>query len=135
MEAKVTSTYFNHPSQDNSTNYYISLGPRDNAAHYMSQQIGQFPPKRVKYQHCHQFFFFFLVHSSSSTGELSLLSTNQRKGWSNWVNSSQNTSSEVFWVPNIASSSFVELPEAGSRSKSSSKIKNELSSPNLFQVT
>ena len=62
--------YFNHPSQGNSVNYYIILGPRDKAAPPTSQQIGQFPPKRVKYRHRHPFLFFI---SSSSTVELSLL--------------------------------------------------------------
>ena len=51
----VKSIYFNHPSQGNSTNYYIILGPRDKAAPPTSQQINKFPPKRVKYRralHC-----------------------------------------------------------------------------------
>ena len=42
-----------------------------------SQQIGQFPLKRVKYRHGHPFFFF--LSSSSFTEELSLLPTNQRQ--------------------------------------------------------
>ena len=37
------------------------------AATPTSQQIGQFPPKRVKYQHRHPFFFFFLPHSQESS--------------------------------------------------------------------
>ena len=40
--------YFNHPSQGNSTNYYLILGLRDKAAPPTSQQINKFPPKRVK---------------------------------------------------------------------------------------
>jgi len=48
MQAKVKSVYFNHPSQGNSTNYYLILGPRDKAAPPTSQQINKFPPKRVK---------------------------------------------------------------------------------------
>ena len=63
---KVKSIYFNHPSQDDSTNYYIILGPRDKAASPTSQQTGQFPPKRVKYRHCHP-FFFLLPHPQESS--------------------------------------------------------------------
>ena len=37
--SQVKSLYFNHPSQGNSTNYYVILGPRDNAAPPTSQQI------------------------------------------------------------------------------------------------
>ena len=48
MYAKVKSICFNHPPQGNSTNYYLILGPRDKAAPPTSQQIKQFPPKRVK---------------------------------------------------------------------------------------
>ena len=54
--SQAKSVYFNHPSQGNSTNYYIVLGPRDKAAPPTSQQIGQFPLKRVKSQHRHPFF-------------------------------------------------------------------------------
>ena len=39
MLAKVKSVYFHHPSQGNSTNYYLNLGPRDKAAPPTSQQI------------------------------------------------------------------------------------------------
>ena len=39
MLAKVKSVYFNHPSQGNSTNYYLILGPWDKAAPPTSQQI------------------------------------------------------------------------------------------------
>ena len=45
------------------------LVPRDKAAPPTSQQIGQFPPKRVRYGHRHPY-----ILSSSSTGELSLCS-------------------------------------------------------------
>ena len=51
-----------HPSQGNSTNYYIILGSRDKAALPTSQQIGQLPPKRVKYRHRHPFLLLFLPH-------------------------------------------------------------------------
>ena len=38
-QSQVKSIYFNHPSQGNSTNYYLILGPRDKAAPPTSQQI------------------------------------------------------------------------------------------------
>ena len=44
----VKSIYFHHPSQGNSTNYYLILGLRVKAAPPRSQQINKFPPKRVK---------------------------------------------------------------------------------------
>ena len=59
--SQVKSIYFNHPSQGNSTNYYLILGLRDKAAPSTSQQINKFPPKRVK-----NLSIFF----SSFTGEL-----------------------------------------------------------------
>ena len=46
--SQVKSIYFNHPSQGNSTNYYLILCLRDKAAPPTSQQINKFPPKRVK---------------------------------------------------------------------------------------
>ena len=58
--------YFNHPSQGNSTNYYLILGLRDKAAPPISQQINKFPPKRVKNLATPSSIFIF----SSSTGEL-----------------------------------------------------------------
>ena len=72
----VKSIFFNHPSQSNSTNYYIVLGPREKAAPPTSQQINKFPPKRVKYLAIPSSIFFFL--SSSSTGELSALSQSDK---------------------------------------------------------
>ena len=63
---KCKALYFNHPSQGNSTNCYFILGPRDTAAPPTSQQIGQFPPKRVKY-HPFFLFFFFLPHPQDSS--------------------------------------------------------------------
>ena len=56
------------PSQGNSTNYYLFLGPRDKAAPSTSQQINKFPPKRVKNLATPSSIFIFI--SSSSTGEL-----------------------------------------------------------------
>ena len=55
--SQVKSIYFNHPSQGNST---IFLGPRNKAMPPTSQQLGQFPLKRVKYRHRHPFLVFFL---------------------------------------------------------------------------
>ena len=70
-EAKVSpvkSIYFNHPSQGNSTNYYLILGLRDKAALSTSQQINKFPPKRVKKLVTPSSIFIFVF--SSFTGEL-----------------------------------------------------------------
>ena len=60
--------YFNHPSQGNSTNYYLFLGLRDKAAPPTSQQINKFPPKRVKNLATPSSILIFVF--SSSTGEL-----------------------------------------------------------------
>ena len=66
--SQVKSIYFNHPSQGNSTNYYLILGLRDKAAPPPSQQINKFPPKRVKNLATPSSIFIFIF--SSSTGEL-----------------------------------------------------------------
>ena len=68
MLAKVKSIYFNHPSQGNSTNYYLILGLRYKAAPPTCQQIDKFPPKRVKNLATPSSIFIFVF--SSSTGEL-----------------------------------------------------------------
>ena len=66
---QVKSVYFNHPSQGNSTSYYLILGLRDKAAPPTSQQInGKFPPKRVKNLATPSSIFIFVF--SSFTGEL-----------------------------------------------------------------
>ena len=65
---RLKSIYFNHPSQGNSTNYYLFLGLRDKAAPPTSQQINKFPPKRVKNLATPSSIFIFVF--SSSTGEL-----------------------------------------------------------------
>ena len=67
-ESQVKSIYFNHHSQGNSTNYYLSLGLRDKAASPTSQQINKFPPKRVK--NLAKPSSICICISSSSTGEL-----------------------------------------------------------------
>ena len=33
----------------------------------VTEQIGQFPPKRLKYRHRHPFFFFFLPHPQENS--------------------------------------------------------------------
>ena len=66
-QSQVMWIYFYHPSRSNSTNYYIILGPRDKTAPPTSQQIGQFPPKRVNYRHRHPFLFLFLPHLQESS--------------------------------------------------------------------
>ena len=66
--SQVKSIYFNHPSQGNSSNYYVILGPRDKAVPPTSQQIKQFPPKRLKYLAPPSSIFIFI--SSSSIQEL-----------------------------------------------------------------
>ena len=68
MKAKVKSIYFHHPSQGNSTSYYIILGLRDKAAPSTSQQINKFPPKRVKNPAALPSIFIFVFYSF--TGEL-----------------------------------------------------------------
>ena len=77
MQAKVKSIYFNHPSQGNSTNYYLILGLRDQAAPPTTpQQINKFPPKRVKNLATPSsifIFVFFFIHRRA------LLSANQKQ--------------------------------------------------------
>ena len=68
--SQVKSIYFNHPSQGNSTNYYLILGLRDKAAPSTSPQINKFPPKRVKTKrHRHPFLFLFFLHSQERQSE------------------------------------------------------------------
>ena len=66
--SQVKSIYFHHPSQGNSTNYYLILGLRDKAAPPTSQQINKSPPKRLKNLATPSSIFIFIF--SSSTGEL-----------------------------------------------------------------
>ena len=65
--SQVKSIYFNHPSQGNSTNYYLILGLRDKAAPSTSPQINKFPPKRVKNLATPSSIFILVF--SSFTGE------------------------------------------------------------------
>ena len=68
LKSSQVKSYFNHPSQGNSTNYYLILGLRDESAPPTSQQINKFPPKRVKKLATPSSIFIFIF--SSSTGEL-----------------------------------------------------------------
>ena len=63
--SQVKSIYFHHPSQGNSTNYYLILGLRDKAAPPTSQQINKFPPKRVKNLATPSSIFIFIFSSST----------------------------------------------------------------------
>ena len=67
-KCRLKSTYFNHPSQGNSANFYLILGPQDKAAPPTSQQINKFPPKRAKNLATPSSISIFIF--SSSTGEL-----------------------------------------------------------------
>ena len=115
---KGKAIYFNHPSQGNSTNCYIILGPRRKTAPPANQQIGQFPPKRVSEVSTGSSVFpfsFFLIHRRA------LFALNQSEAmFAELGEYSKNMLSEAFWTPNIASSQFDEQPELGWRSKSSS---------------
>ena len=66
--SQIKSVYFNHPSQGNSTNYYLILGLQDKAAPSTSQQINKFPLKRVK--NLATLSSIFILVFSPFTGEL-----------------------------------------------------------------
>ena len=78
MLAKVKSIYFHHPSQGNSTNYYLILGPRDKAAPPTSQQIPSEASEEPRDTVIH--FYFLFIHRRA------LLSANQRQWSSNRAN-------------------------------------------------
>ena len=65
---QVKSIYFHHPTQGNSTNYYLILGLRDKAAPPTSQQINKVPPKQVENLATPSSILILIF--SSSTGEL-----------------------------------------------------------------
>ena len=66
--SQVKSVYLNHPTQGNSTNYYLILGLRDKAVPSTSQQINKFPPKRVKNLATPTVIHFcFFLHSQESS--------------------------------------------------------------------
>ena len=125
MLAKVKSIYFHHPSQGNSTNYYLILGPRDKAAPSTSRQIKIFPPKQVKNLATPSSIFIFI--SCSSTGEL--CSQPIRGNVRRIGRMFQNMLSQAFWTPNLASLQFDEYSQLDSRNKRW-PIKNQLGSPN-----
>ena len=112
--SQVKSVYFNHPSQDNSTNYYLILGPRDKAAPTTSQQINKFPPKRVKNLATPSSIFIFVF--SPFTGELC----------SQPIGGNDRPIGRRFLDPEY---SFDEYFQLGSRRKVG-PIKNQLASPN-----
>ena len=79
--SRVKSVYFNHPSQGNSANNYVTLGPRDKsgsqrqvcASHKLTSEESEAPSNTF----IHFYFYFFLIHRRA------LLSANQRQGLSN----------------------------------------------------
>ena len=76
----IKSIYFNHPSQDNSTNYYLILGPQDKAAPPTSQQIPSEASEEPSDTVIHFYFYFFFIHRRA------LLSASQRQCSSNRTN-------------------------------------------------
>ena len=74
-KCRLKSIYFNHPSQDNSTNYYIILGPR--ASHMSTNKQISSAASEVPSDAVILFILFFIFISSSSTGELSLSALSQ----------------------------------------------------------
>ena len=62
---QVKSIYFNHPSQGNSTDYYLILGLQDKAAPPTSQQINKFHLKRVQNLPTPSSIFIFVFSSFS----------------------------------------------------------------------
>ena len=118
----VKSIYFNHPSQGNSTNYYLILGHRDKAAPPTNQQINKFPPKRVKNLATLSSIFIFIF--SSSTEELCSQPTrgNDRRIGRMFPEHVERS----FLDPEYSFDEYVQL---GSRRKVG-PIKNQLASPN-----
>ena len=94
------------------------LCPTDNADPPTSPQMRPLPPKREA-ENIHAVIHILLFYFFPPPQESSQVSTSQTQGSSNSTNSSQSMSGEAFCPPNTASSQFVELPELGSRSKSS----------------
>ena len=120
--SQVKSVYFHHPSQGNSTNYYLTLGLRDKAAPPTSQQINKFPPKRVKNLVTWSSIFIFVF--SSSTGELCSqpIRGNDRRIGRMFPEHVERS----FFYPEY---SFDEYFQLGSRRKVG-PIKNQIASPN-----
>ena len=122
--SQVKSVYFNHPSQGNSTNYYLILGLRDKAAPSISQQINKFPPKRVKNLATPSSIFIF--DFSPFTGALCSqpIRGNDRPTGRMFPEHVERR----FLDPEY---SFDEYFQLGSRRKVG-PIKNQLASPNTF---
>ena len=122
---RVKSIYFHHPSQGNSTNYYLVLGLQDKAAPPTSQQINKFLLKWVKNLATPSSIFIF----SSSTGELCsqpIRGNDHQIGWMFPEHVEQN-----FLDPEY---SFAEYFQLGSQ-RQVHPNKNQLASPNTsYQV-
>ena len=69
--SQVKSIYFHHPSQGNSTNYYLILGLLDKAAPPTSQQIPSEASEEPRDTVIHFYFYFFLHPQESSALTLS----------------------------------------------------------------
>ena len=98
-QSQVKSIYFNHPSQGNSTNYYLILGLRDKAAPPTSQQINKSPPKRVKNLATPSsilIFVFLHPQESSALSQSEAMIVQQSE-------CSLNMLSETFWTPKVSS--------------------------------
>ena len=126
--SQVKSIYFNHPSQGNSTNYYLILRLRDKAAPSTSPQINKFPPKRVKNLATPSSIFIFVF--SSFTGEP--IRCNQRQ--SQPIRGNDRPIGRIF--PEHVERRFLdpeysldEYFQLGSR-RNVGPIKNQLASPN-----
>ena len=126
--SQVKSIYFNHPSQGNSSNYYLILGLRDKAAPSTSQQINKFPPKRVKNLATPSSILIFVF--SSFTGEP--IRGNQRQ--SQPIKGNDRPIGRMF--PEHVERRFLdpeysldEYFQLGSR-RNVGPIKNQLASPN-----
>ena len=106
---QVKSIYFNHPSQDNSTNYN-----RQGCASYKSTNRS-IPSEASEVSTPSS---IFIVISSSSTGEL--FAHNQSEAmFAELGEYSQKMLSEAFGTANIALSQFDEYSQPGWRSKRS----------------
>ena len=97
--SQVKSVYFNHPSQGNSTNYYLILcSPRQGCAFHKStnKQIAFEASEEPSDTVTHFYFCFFLhLQESSALSQSEAMIVQQGE-------CSQNMLSEGFWTPNIA---------------------------------
>ena len=91
--SQVKSVYFNHPSQGNSTNYYLILGsPRQGCAFHKStnKQIPFEASEEPSDTVIHFYFCFFSIYRRA------LLSANQRQWSSNRANVPRTCWAKVF---------------------------------------